>query len=262
MLCGRPPFYGKTDEEIIKKIQGKSYSFNYPEWNKVSTQVKELIQSIFVNPDKRPTSQEILDHPWLTELAPQSTEELLNLEWDKLLEYTRLNKLQKSVISFASFRLKDEDTKTLSEIFKSIDKNSDGVLTISEIKDGFVQLQEKNSLSITEEEFNSIFTEMDLDKNGLINYNEFITATVDYRNVVKQEHIYEAFRNFDSDKSGKLSLKELAEVIKPQTEDDVEYLKSLFKKYDVNNDGEIDWEEFLKGLDLSEESSTIHSSRR
>jgi calcium-dependent protein kinase len=250
MLCGRPPFYGNTDEEILKRVVAKNYHFNYPQWNNVSSQAKELIASIFVDAKFRPSSQDVLDHPWVKELAPQSTDEVLNLEWEHITHYSKLNKIQKTVISFASFRLKDEDTRELSEIFNSIDKNSDGVVTIKELKEGLLLLQQNKNIEISDKDYQEIFNEIDLDKNGLINYNEFITATIDYKNRIKKEQIYEAFSNFDSDKSGKLSLKEIADVIKPRGEEDIEYLKTIFKSFDKNNDGEIDWEEFLEGLHL------------
>ncbi len=250
MLCGRPPFFARTDSEIVEKIQEGAVNFNYPEWNNVSKLAKELITLMLVEASKRPSSQKVLDHPWVKDLAPNSKEEVLNLEWNHLTDYAHLNKIQKTVISFVSFRIKDDDTKELCEIFQGIDKNSDGVLTMKEIKEGFTILTKNKNMSITEDELKTLFNEIDLDKNGLVNYNEFLTATLDYKNTVKREQIYEAFRNFDSDKSGKLSFKEITEVIQPQTSDDVDYLQDLVKQFDKNEDGEIDFEEFLEGLDL------------
>jgi calcium-dependent protein kinase len=407
ILCGRPPFYGKTDPEIMRRIKNKNYSFDFKEWNVVSNQAKELIKSIFVDAGNRPSSEQILNTSWVIELAPHSTGEVIDVDWDDVKKYSKLNKIQKCVISFASFRLRDEDTKELKEIFKSIDVNSDGVLSAGEMHKGFEILRKKfeekkknktknsfksnntggstatsnsygnsetsggtnvatnggnsvynskvsgvngdfshidgkevtfsgpsienvlrgevanevdfnmedvamknddsfeerdeesdvnnavnkvedtnidvhschcegttvnkgdngssningvtseNSENISTftsllscEDISSVFGEIDLDKNGLINYNEFIAATVDYKHKIKQDHIFEAFRSYDKDRSGKLSFKELLEVIKPQTSEDIDYLKNLFFNYDKNHDGEIDWEEFLSGLEL------------
>ena len=50
------------------------------------------------------------------------------------------------------------------------------------------------------------------------------------------------------DKNGKISLKELAYVIKPTTDTDVDDLRELIKKFDTNGDGEIDLKELVIGL--------------
>ena len=62
MLCGKPPFFGKTDLETAQKIIKMDYDFNSKEWNKISKGAKDLISSIFVKNVDRPSSQEILGH--------------------------------------------------------------------------------------------------------------------------------------------------------------------------------------------------------
>lgn len=252
MLCGRPPFFGKTDDEIMRRIARKSYTFDYPEFKKISRDALDLVASIFVDAESRPSSQDILDNPWVNELAPNSTEEVLKLDFDHLKEYSNLNKVHKSVISFVSFRLKDEDTRELSKIFKSFDINNDGVLSMKEVQEGFKVLQSNKSVRLGHNELEAIFNNMDLDRNGMINYNEFISAMIDYKSSIKTAQVYEAFRAFDTDNNGKLSYNELAAVIRPQTEEDIAYLKDLFTKFDLNGDGEIDFDEFINGLELED----------
>jgi calcium-dependent protein kinase len=96
-----------------------------------------------------------------------------------------------------------------------------------------------------------------LDCNGLINYTEFLGATIDYKNNFKKEQYYEAFRAFDKDGSGSLSYKEITDIIRPQTKEDIDYLKTLIKKWDLNKDGEIDFEEFITGLESGENLEKI-----
>ena len=53
------------------------------------------------------------------------------------------------------------------------------------------------SNKITEEEAKDLFEKIDVDKNGRIDYTEFIAATIEEANYNKQERLLEAFDNFD-----------------------------------------------------------------
>ena len=255
LLSGVPPFLGRTLNGITQKILDIKYDFNRPEWSNVSNESKDLLQKIFVCADKRPTAEEILNHVWVNKLSPNSKEIILNLDFKNVFEYSNMNKIQKSIISFVTYRFTFEQTRNLTEIFKSLDVNSDGVLTISELGEGLNIIYDRSGIKINENDLNSIFENIDLDKSGNINYSEFLAATLDLKKEIKIEHMFEAFKSFDSDNNGTISLKEISDIIKPNCEEDVEYLKDLIKSIDVNGDGEIDFDEFLKILGISVNNS-------
>jgi calcium-dependent protein kinase len=245
LLCGKPPFFGKSASEITQKILEINYSFGSADWKSVSAESRDLLQKIFVHSDKRLSSSEVLEHAWVKELAPNSLPEILNLNFQHILEYSEMNKIQKSIISFICYSFTFSQTKILTEIFKSLDKNSDGVLTLAELKEGLDILNEKTGFNLQKKDLILLFESIDLDRSGTINYNEFLASTMDIKKELKLEHIYEAFKSFDSDKSGRISLREITDVIKPCNEDDIEYLNNLISSIDLNGDGEIDFQEFL-----------------
>ena len=252
MMCGRPPFYAQSDEKVLKKILEKDYSFDYPEWANVSESVKNLIKSIFVDQEQRLTAAEVLEHPWLKkdEIDNRSQHRTgLELDWEHILSYSKMDKMTKYAISFLGFRMKTEDIKSLTQIFERLDKHSDGVLTVSNMKEGLQIAREKNQLTISDREFADLFKDIDLDHNGWISYNEFISATVEINPKVKKEHIYELFRNLDDNCNGKLSFEEIVNHIKPKTEEEQENLSKVFAILDKNGDKDIDFEEFIASLE-------------
>lgn len=246
MLCGKPPFYSKDEEELKKKICSMKYDFNYPEFQKISSQAKELIQSILVEKNLRPSVSEILEHKWIKENAPHSTNEVLSIDWSHIDKYTKLNLMQKSIINFTAFRLTEDETRKFVEMFKSLDENSDGVLTMEEIQKGLSMCSFGSKINT--DDIISMFNEMDVDKNGLINFTEFISAMMDYDKFVRKEQLLECFKSYDSDGSGKISFEEFCDMIKPGNEQEKKDLFILYKKFDVNGDGEIDFEEFVNGF--------------
>jgi calcium-dependent protein kinase len=59
MLCGKPPFGGKNNTEILKNVVKGSFHYDYPGFEKVSDECKDLINHLLiVDPEKRYSSSE------------------------------------------------------------------------------------------------------------------------------------------------------------------------------------------------------------
>ena len=64
LLCGSPPFYGKNEKEIFKKIIEGNFTFRHKIWNKISNEAKNLVLKLQVNPNKRLSAKEALEDIW------------------------------------------------------------------------------------------------------------------------------------------------------------------------------------------------------
>ncbi|RWW39715.1 hypothetical protein BHE74_00054936 [Ensete ventricosum] len=99
--------------------------------------------------------------------------------------------------------LSEEDLKGLQHMFKNIDTDQSGTITLEELKTGLRRLGSK----LTEDEIKQLMDAVRLqccnvDKNGTIDYIEFITATMHRHKLEKEEHLLKAFEHFDKDHSG------------------------------------------------------------
>ena len=246
MLCGNPPFYS-NDEKILKeKICNFQYDFSNPLFNKISDDAKDLIKSIFVDSKRRPKISDILNTSWVKENAPNAGSHFLNIDWKRVMKYSKLNLVQKSVINYRAFHMNSNEAQEYIQMFKLIDENSDGVLTFDEIKTGIKNC--KFNLEINDQDLIQLFNDMDTDKNGLINYTEFVAALMDYEKNIKKEHLIECFQNYDEDNSGKIDFNEFCKILRPQNEEEKKELKILYDQFDDNGDGEIDIDEFIQGF--------------
>jgi tRNA A-37 threonylcarbamoyl transferase component Bud32 len=71
LLCGFPPFYGNSDQQIFEKILKANYDFPSPDWDEITDDAKEFIQAILVlEPAERPTAADCLQAPWIVSQAP------------------------------------------------------------------------------------------------------------------------------------------------------------------------------------------------
>jgi Ca2+-binding EF-hand superfamily protein len=69
---------------------------------------------------------------------------------------------------------------------------------------------EKNMPSI--KELATVMESIDTDKNGRINYNEFLASCIDSSKLFTEEHIKRMFKMIDKDGNGYVERSELAEL--------------------------------------------------
>ena len=66
LLCGFPPFYDESIQVLTEKVARGQYTFLSPWWDDISKPAQDLVSHLLtVNPDKRYTIEEFLNHPWI-----------------------------------------------------------------------------------------------------------------------------------------------------------------------------------------------------
>lgn len=237
LLSGTPPFNGVNDKEIYTKILKKEYSFPESKWKDISPEAIDLISKLLCDIDKRLSALEVLEHPWF---AKSQAKAKTPIEFDLTLfkRYLNTYKLKKIVLMYMASRIKDEEVTYVREMFEELDKNKDGLITFDEMEDGL------KSLNIPKEDLQQIFESIDTDKSDKIDYTEFIAATLDQHSYLKEERLYEAFKMFDKDGSGKISRDEIIKALKLENESIIG-VNELIDEIDTNKDGCIDYNEFI-----------------
>jgi calcium-dependent protein kinase len=85
---------------------------------------------------------------------------------------------------------------------------------------------------------------VDTDCNGTIDYNEFLSATIDKEKLTSKNNLELAFKSFDRDGSGKINMNEIKAIFNNSTVKDDGVFQKIIKEADGNNDGEISLDEF------------------
>jgi calcium-dependent protein kinase len=153
-----------------------------------------------------------------------------------------MHKIKKAIYSFIASRLTEEETKNLKNIFENIDVDHDGKISFIEMKNAIKKLNIPN----TENEIESIFKSIDTDNNGNIDYTEFLSASLSDKQIMNKKTLLETFNMFDKDKSGKISKKNIVSVLHLNNE---KIAENYIKKYDLDKDGEINYQEFLEMME-------------
>ena len=140
--------------------------------------------------------------------------------------------------------ISDLKLKESREAFDNFDKDHNGSISLKELGSMMKSLGQ----APTDQDLREIISEVDLDGNGNIDFNEFITIMQKRtRDSDPEEEIISAFRVFDKDGNGTLSTKELRHVMTTigdkLTDEEVD---QMIEEADVDGDGVINYEEFVR----------------
>ncbi|XP_060617873.2 calcium/calmodulin-dependent protein kinase type IV isoform X1 [Anolis sagrei] len=97
LLCGFEPFYDERgDQYMFKRILNCEYDFVSPWWDDVSLNAKDLVKKLIVlDPKKRLTTFQALQHPWVTGKAANFAH--MDTAQKKLQEFNARRKLKAAV---------------------------------------------------------------------------------------------------------------------------------------------------------------------
>ncbi|WAR16960.1 CALM-like protein [Mya arenaria] len=140
--------------------------------------------------------------------------------------------------------------KEIRELFRLFDTNNDRSISLQELGKAMRFL----GMSPSEQEITDAMSALDTNENGRIEFQEFYKFMqaertklneADFTN--NQDTVRSAFRTFDKDGNGyideqelRIAMKKLGEALTDKELDD------MMKEADVDEDGKINYEEFVK----------------
>jgi len=78
MLSGISPFDAETAKQVAKNVRKVNYSFSAPSWEKVTEDAHDFIRKLLQKDvEQRLSAADALEHPWLKDLAPKSSDKPL-----------------------------------------------------------------------------------------------------------------------------------------------------------------------------------------
>ncbi|KAF7810382.1 calcium-dependent protein kinase 1-like [Senna tora] len=242
LLSGVPPFWGENEQGIFNSILRGHIDFVSDPWPSVSSSAKDLVKKMLrADPKERLSAVEVLNHPWMREDGDASDKPLDIAVLTRMKQFRAMNKLKKVALKVIAENLSEEEIIGLKEMFKSMDTDNSGTITYDELKAGLPKLGTK----LSESEVRQLMEAADVDGNGTIDYIEFITATMHMNRMEREDHLYTAFEYFDKDKSGYITKEELESALRKYNMGDEKTIKEIIAEVDIDNDGRINYEEFV-----------------
>ncbi|KAI5678725.1 hypothetical protein M9H77_09675 [Catharanthus roseus] len=142
----------------------------------------------------------------------------------------------------------DQQLKQMKDIFMRFDMDKDGSLTQLEL----AALLRSLGLKPTGDQIYLLLSNMDVNGNGLIEFDELVDAILPDLNeqvLVNQEQLMQVFKSFDRDNNGFITAIELAsQMAKMGHPLTYKELSEMMKEADTNGDGVISFNEFANIL--------------
>ncbi|RDX70058.1 Calcium-dependent protein kinase 17, partial [Mucuna pruriens] len=241
LLCGVPPFWAESEHGIFNAILRGHVDFTSEPWPSISPAAKDLVKKMLNSDAKqRLTAFEVLNHPWIMEGGEAPDKPLDNAVLNRLKQFRAMNQFKKVALRVIAGCLSEEEIMGLKEMFKGMDTDNSGTITVEELKQGLA----KQGTKLTELEVKQLMDAADADGNGTIDYDEFITATMHMNRLNREEHLYTAFQYFDKDNSGFITTEELEQALREYNMHDGRDIKEILQEVDGDNDGRINYDEF------------------
>ncbi|KAJ0262735.1 Calcium-dependent protein kinase 5 [Hirschfeldia incana] len=242
LLSGVPPFWAETQQGIFDAVLKGYIDFDSDPWPVISDSAKDLIRRMLSSkPAERLTAHEVLRHPWICENGVAPDRPLDPAVLSRIKQFSAMNKLKKMALKVIAESLSEEEIAGLREMFQAMDTDNSGAITFDELKAGL----RKYGSTLKDTEIHDLMEAADVDNSGTIDYSEFIAATIHLNKLEREEHLVAAFRYFDKDGSGYITIDELQQACVEHSMTDV-FLEDIIKEVDQNNDGQIDYGEFVE----------------
>lgn len=142
---------------------------------------------------KRATASQILKHDWLVKEGVALEVSLDAVVIARMKQFAQATKLKKMCLMVVGQNLSPEDITGLKELFKGIDEDGSGTITVQEMRKALHNWGHK----ISEAEIASIMSVADVDGDGLIDYNEFVASTMQMSKLEKEETLIKSFQSLD-----------------------------------------------------------------
>ena len=252
LLSGTVPFKGETEEEIFSNIKKRNINFNKPEFKFVSNSAKNLISKLLeYYPEYRISASDALKHSFFTENFNPN----LCLTYHKdlsiltnLIHVKSIGKFQETIIAYLAMNFIDKDEeKKLREVFRFCDRKNKNYLSLDDIKYGLNCI----NYNISENEIEHIFNIMDSDRNGQIEYQEFLRKLCDKDKLFSEENLKCAFNLLDEEKKGIIVWDNINKFIFNGQNLKSDLIDEYLNQIGLTRDSEINFDKFCEIMKLA-----------
>jgi len=250
MLVGKQPFWG-SEKQHLAAAMAERYPITGPPWDKISSDAKCFVQSLMkADPNRRMPITDCPNHPFLASVTDRpATQGDMSEVFANLKRFQGANTFGRMCIAAVARQLDHHHLKDIHRVFRDMDTNSDGTLSLEELTNGFAKLFGKDSDEVRQ--CKELFETVDIDGSQCIDYTEFCAAGLGEKQTTQDDVIWAAFKTFDLDNVGFVSVANLKEILDSADVLDAwspevctEVAQEIITKYDDDNDGKIDFDDW------------------
>ncbi|KAL9388290.1 hypothetical protein Peur_016895 [Populus x canadensis] len=283
LLSGYPPFIAQSNKQKQQVILAGDFTFYEKTWKNITSSAKQLITDLLqVDPERRPSAQDVLNHPWV--IGDSAKEEQMDPEIvSRLQSFNARRKFRAAAIAsvwsstiflrtkklkslLGSHDLKEDEIEKLRLHFSKLCAKGDNA-TLSE----FEEVLKAMNMSLLIPMAPRIFDLFDNNRDGTVDMREILCGFSSLRNSQGDDALRLCFQMYDTDRSGCITKEEVASMLRALPEDclpadiaEPGKLDEIFDRMDANSDGKVTFDEFKAAMkrDSSLQDAVLSSLRQ
>jgi calcium-dependent protein kinase len=136
---------------------------------------------------KRPTAEQLLQHPWLQDEADISDVPFADTIVQRLQRYGLYGRFRQVALKALMQSIAEQDGESsqqfrdMRRVFEQMDRNADGRVTYSELKAAL----QSGHFQLSPSEVEQLAEQLDSQHSGTIDWSEWVAAMADWRSVSK-----------------------------------------------------------------------------
>nr|XP_010934207.1 calcium-dependent protein kinase 18 [Elaeis guineensis]XP_029123194.1 calcium-dependent protein kinase 18 [Elaeis guineensis] len=254
LLCGRRPFWDKTEDGILKEVLKNKPDFRRKPWPSISNSAKDFVKKLLVkDPSARLTAAQALSHPWVREGGDASEIPLDISVLNNMRQFVKYSRFKQFALRALASALNEDELAALHDQFDAIDVDKNGAISLEEMRHA---LEKDRPWRLKGPHVLEILQAIDSNTDGLVDFSEFVAATMHVHQLVEhdtekwQTVSQSAFDKFDVDGDGYITPEELQMRTGLRGSMD-----PLLEEADIDKDGKISLDEFRRLLKTASMSS-------
>jgi len=214
LLSGALPFL-PTDQQCRLPIQQQKrvwvdLAHRGPNWNhlsRASPEAQQVVRDCLAFDDlKRPSAVQMQQRPWFA----STQESVLGEEHlQALRNFNQRSRFEKFVLTAVAAQVPASAIGEIKRAFAEADENNNGLVDKRETQEVLRRLGCQDDTLCDQ-----IFDALDQDGSGTLSYSEFVAAVMGNMKSLLNENLWAAFRELDRNGDGKLSMQEIAGVMR------------------------------------------------
>lgn len=247
LLCGRRPFWDKTEDGIFKEVIRNKPDFRRKPWPSISNSAKDFVKKLLVkDPRARLTAAQALSHQWVRAGGSASDIPLDISVLYNMRQFVTYSRLKQFALRALASTLGDQELADLHDQFDAIDVDKSGTISLEEMRQA---LSKDLPWRLKDSRVTEILQAIDSNTDGLVDFSEFVAATLhvhqleEHNSEVWKERSQAAFEKFDVDGDGYITSDELKMHTGLKGSID-----PLLEEADIDKDGKISLLEFRRLL--------------
>ncbi|XP_060674251.1 calcium-dependent protein kinase 13 isoform X2 [Ziziphus jujuba] len=236
-------FKPESEQGVAQAILRGLIDFKRDPWPNISDSAKSLVrQMLEPDPKLRLTAKQVLEHPWLQNAKKAPNVPLGDVVKSRLKQFSMMNRFKRKALRVIADFFSIEEVEDIKEMFRKMDTDNDGIVSIEELKSGLRNFGSQ----LAESEVQMLIEAVDTNGKGTLDCGEFVAVSLHLQRMANDEHLRKAFSYFDKDGNGYIEPDELRDSLMEDGADDcTDVANDIFQEVDTDKDGLISYDEFV-----------------